>query len=193
MLNDARQGKPRNRPSFRQILLHLDIASADVLGAPQETYFKSQVCTTTETHKQITLYKWILYTFLMIHLVWYEAYYATSRSLFAQDNIDFSVLIAVWIVSIFDFFHSYYRLNGERKWRNILRRSKVKAPVSTGLMKSWSDAGGMNSGVWAERTWGRRSEEHKMIVNVFSTCEWWHALCLPVRDKWTNAVAPPFD
>lgn len=40
----SRQGKPRNRPSFRQILLHLDIASADVLGAPQETYFKSQVC-----------------------------------------------------------------------------------------------------------------------------------------------------
>lgn len=38
-----RQGKPRNRPSFRQILLHLDIASADVLGTPQETYFKSQV------------------------------------------------------------------------------------------------------------------------------------------------------
>uniref|UniRef100_A0A4W5KFY9 Uncharacterized protein n=1 Tax=Hucho hucho TaxID=62062 RepID=A0A4W5KFY9_9TELE len=36
------QGKPRNRPSFRQILLHLDIASADILGAPQETYFKSQ-------------------------------------------------------------------------------------------------------------------------------------------------------
>ncbi|KAG9349265.1 hypothetical protein JZ751_027708 [Albula glossodonta] len=31
-----------NRPSFRQILLHLDIASADVLGTPQETYFKSQ-------------------------------------------------------------------------------------------------------------------------------------------------------
>ncbi|XP_038863407.1 mitogen-activated protein kinase kinase kinase 12 [Salvelinus namaycush] len=34
--------KPRNRPSFRQILLHLDIASADVLCTPQETYFKSQ-------------------------------------------------------------------------------------------------------------------------------------------------------
>ncbi|KAK7939031.1 hypothetical protein WMY93_002357 [Mugilogobius chulae] len=29
-------------PSFRQILLHLDIASADVLSTPQETYFKSQ-------------------------------------------------------------------------------------------------------------------------------------------------------
>uniref|UniRef100_A0A671WGS7 mitogen-activated protein kinase kinase kinase n=1 Tax=Sparus aurata TaxID=8175 RepID=A0A671WGS7_SPAAU len=38
--------KPRNRPSFRQILLHLDIASADVLSTPQETYFKSQVCLT---------------------------------------------------------------------------------------------------------------------------------------------------
>ncbi|XP_008336549.1 mitogen-activated protein kinase kinase kinase 12-like [Cynoglossus semilaevis] len=35
--------KPRNRPSFRQILLHLDIASADVMSTPQETYFKSQV------------------------------------------------------------------------------------------------------------------------------------------------------
>uniref|UniRef100_A0A673JQS2 Mitogen-activated protein kinase kinase kinase 12 n=1 Tax=Sinocyclocheilus rhinocerous TaxID=307959 RepID=A0A673JQS2_9TELE len=35
--------KPRSRPSFRQILLHLDIASADVLSTPQETYFRSQV------------------------------------------------------------------------------------------------------------------------------------------------------
>ncbi|CAL8325069.1 unnamed protein product [Merluccius merluccius] len=34
--------KPRTRPSFRQILLHLDIASADLLSTPQETYFKSQ-------------------------------------------------------------------------------------------------------------------------------------------------------
>lgn len=40
----CRNSKPRNRPSFRQILLHLDIASADVLSTPQETYFKSQVC-----------------------------------------------------------------------------------------------------------------------------------------------------
>uniref|UniRef100_A0A8D3EER7 Mitogen-activated protein kinase kinase kinase 12 n=1 Tax=Scophthalmus maximus TaxID=52904 RepID=A0A8D3EER7_SCOMX len=35
--------KPRNRPSFRQTLLHLDIASADILSTPQETYFQSQV------------------------------------------------------------------------------------------------------------------------------------------------------
>uniref|UniRef100_A0A3B3H7T8 Mitogen-activated protein kinase kinase kinase 12 n=1 Tax=Oryzias latipes TaxID=8090 RepID=A0A3B3H7T8_ORYLA len=35
--------KPRNRPSFRQILLHLDIASADILSTPQESYFQSQV------------------------------------------------------------------------------------------------------------------------------------------------------
>lgn len=39
----CRQSKPRNRPSFRQTLMHLDIASADVLATPQETYFKSQV------------------------------------------------------------------------------------------------------------------------------------------------------
>ncbi|PNJ69256.1 MAP3K13 isoform 6 [Pongo abelii] len=39
---DIWQSKPRNRPSFRQTLMHLDIASADVLATPQETYFKSQ-------------------------------------------------------------------------------------------------------------------------------------------------------
>uniref|UniRef100_A0A8D3CLR1 Mitogen-activated protein kinase kinase kinase n=1 Tax=Scophthalmus maximus TaxID=52904 RepID=A0A8D3CLR1_SCOMX len=42
LMKQTWQSKPRNRPSFRQILLHLDIASADILGAPQETYFKSQ-------------------------------------------------------------------------------------------------------------------------------------------------------
>ncbi|XP_051865335.1 mitogen-activated protein kinase kinase kinase 12-like [Pristis pectinata] len=42
LLTQCWNGKPRNRPSFRQILLHLDIASADVLGTPQETYFQSQ-------------------------------------------------------------------------------------------------------------------------------------------------------
>ncbi|XP_052463032.1 mitogen-activated protein kinase kinase kinase 13 isoform X1 [Carassius gibelio] len=42
LMKQTWQSKPRNRPSFRQILLHLDIAAADVLGTPQETYFKSQ-------------------------------------------------------------------------------------------------------------------------------------------------------
>ncbi|KAG7256519.1 hypothetical protein CRUP_011018 [Coryphaenoides rupestris] len=42
LMKQTWQSKPRNRPSFRQILLHLDIAAADILGAPQETYFKSQ-------------------------------------------------------------------------------------------------------------------------------------------------------
>ncbi|XP_069790110.1 mitogen-activated protein kinase kinase kinase 13 [Narcine bancroftii] len=42
LMKQTWHSKPRNRPSFRQILLHLDIASADVLGTPQETYFKSQ-------------------------------------------------------------------------------------------------------------------------------------------------------
>uniref|UniRef100_A0A8C9ZPT5 mitogen-activated protein kinase kinase kinase n=1 Tax=Sander lucioperca TaxID=283035 RepID=A0A8C9ZPT5_SANLU len=36
--------KPRNRPSFRQILLHLDIASADILSTAQETYFHECLC-----------------------------------------------------------------------------------------------------------------------------------------------------
>uniref|UniRef100_A0A8C4VU42 mitogen-activated protein kinase kinase kinase n=1 Tax=Gopherus evgoodei TaxID=1825980 RepID=A0A8C4VU42_9SAUR len=44
LLRQCWNSKPRNRPSFRQILLHLDIASADVLSTPQETYFKSQAC-----------------------------------------------------------------------------------------------------------------------------------------------------
>ncbi|XP_056287329.1 mitogen-activated protein kinase kinase kinase 13 isoform X2 [Pseudoliparis swirei] len=42
LMKQTWQSKPRNRPSFRQILLHLDIAAADVLGAPHEAYFKSQ-------------------------------------------------------------------------------------------------------------------------------------------------------
>ncbi|XP_069471849.1 mitogen-activated protein kinase kinase kinase 13 [Ambystoma mexicanum] len=42
LMKQTWQSKPRNRPSFRQILMHLDIASADILGTPQETYFKSQ-------------------------------------------------------------------------------------------------------------------------------------------------------
>nr|XP_033802633.1 mitogen-activated protein kinase kinase kinase 13 isoform X2 [Geotrypetes seraphini] len=42
LMKQTWQSKPRNRPSFRQILMHLDIASADVLGTPQEPYFKSQ-------------------------------------------------------------------------------------------------------------------------------------------------------
>ncbi|XP_030230838.1 mitogen-activated protein kinase kinase kinase 12 isoform X1 [Gadus morhua] len=42
LLRQCWSSKPRNRPSFRQILLHLDIASADILSTPQETYFQTQ-------------------------------------------------------------------------------------------------------------------------------------------------------
>ncbi|XP_078740944.1 mitogen-activated protein kinase kinase kinase 13-like isoform X1 [Lampetra fluviatilis] len=42
LLQQCWNSKPRNRPSFRQILLHLDIAAADVLATPHETYFQSQ-------------------------------------------------------------------------------------------------------------------------------------------------------
>ncbi len=35
--------KPKNRPSFRQIMMHIDIAAADFLSTPQEAYFDKQV------------------------------------------------------------------------------------------------------------------------------------------------------
>lgn len=38
-----RNPKSRNRPSFNQVLRHLEIAGADLLASPQERYFKSQV------------------------------------------------------------------------------------------------------------------------------------------------------
>ncbi|XP_032812977.2 uncharacterized protein LOC116943840 isoform X1 [Petromyzon marinus] len=42
LLTQCWNSKPRNRPSFRQILLHLEIAAADVLSTPLETFFHSQ-------------------------------------------------------------------------------------------------------------------------------------------------------
>lgn len=38
-----RQPKPKNRPSFRQILMHLDIAAGAFLAIPPETYLTIQV------------------------------------------------------------------------------------------------------------------------------------------------------
>ena len=38
-----RQPKPKNRPSFRQILMHLDIAAGAFLAIPPETYLTAQV------------------------------------------------------------------------------------------------------------------------------------------------------
>lgn len=35
--------KPRNRPSFKYILMHLDIAAVEIRSTPPETYFKTQV------------------------------------------------------------------------------------------------------------------------------------------------------
>ncbi|RXG53950.1 Mitogen-activated protein kinase kinase kinase 12 [Armadillidium vulgare] len=34
--------KPKNRPSFKYILMHLDIAAVEILSTPPETYFKTQ-------------------------------------------------------------------------------------------------------------------------------------------------------
>ena len=38
----CRQPKPKNRPSFRQISLHLDLAAGALLATPPETYLADQ-------------------------------------------------------------------------------------------------------------------------------------------------------
>jgi len=38
-----RNSKPKNRPSFQQVLLHVEIAAGDVLKTPQEIYLNKQV------------------------------------------------------------------------------------------------------------------------------------------------------
>lgn len=38
-----RNGKAKNRPSFRQILMHIDIAATDILTMPDQKYFGKQV------------------------------------------------------------------------------------------------------------------------------------------------------
>ena len=35
--------KPRNRPSFKYILMHLDIAAVEIRSTPPDTYYKTQV------------------------------------------------------------------------------------------------------------------------------------------------------
>ena len=35
--------KSRNRPSFKIILTHLEIAAVEIASTPAETYFKTQV------------------------------------------------------------------------------------------------------------------------------------------------------
>ena len=39
----SRNSKPKNRPSFQQVLLHVEIAAGDVLKIPQEVYQNRQV------------------------------------------------------------------------------------------------------------------------------------------------------
>lgn len=45
LLPFCRSGKPKNRPSFRQIMMHLDIAANEILRTPEEKYFQTQVRT----------------------------------------------------------------------------------------------------------------------------------------------------
>ena len=39
----SRNSKPKNRPSFQQVLLHVEIAAGDVLKTPREMYLNQQV------------------------------------------------------------------------------------------------------------------------------------------------------
>ena len=39
----SRNSKPKNRPSFQQVLLHVEIAAGDVLKTPREIYLNQQV------------------------------------------------------------------------------------------------------------------------------------------------------
>ncbi|XP_070570180.1 mitogen-activated protein kinase kinase kinase 13-like isoform X1 [Ptychodera flava] len=43
LMKQCWSGKPKNRPSFRQVLMHIDIASSDFLSTPQDSYFDLQV------------------------------------------------------------------------------------------------------------------------------------------------------
>lgn len=42
LMKQCWSSKPRNRPSFRHILMHLDIAAVEILSFPKETYFQTQ-------------------------------------------------------------------------------------------------------------------------------------------------------
>ncbi|GBM41178.1 Mitogen-activated protein kinase kinase kinase 12 [Araneus ventricosus] len=42
LLKQCWSGKPRNRPSFRHIMMHLDIAAVEILSTPEEEYFQTQ-------------------------------------------------------------------------------------------------------------------------------------------------------
>ncbi|XP_076316774.1 mitogen-activated protein kinase kinase kinase 13-like [Tachypleus tridentatus] len=42
LMKQCWSAKPRNRPSFRHILMHLDIAAVEILSTPKEKYFKTQ-------------------------------------------------------------------------------------------------------------------------------------------------------
>ena len=42
LVKQCLSAKPRNRPSFRHILMHLDIASIEVVGIPCDVYFRTQ-------------------------------------------------------------------------------------------------------------------------------------------------------
>lgn len=48
LMKQCWSAKPRNRPSFKHILYHLEIAASEVLASSNEKYFKTQVSAVIE-------------------------------------------------------------------------------------------------------------------------------------------------
>ena len=47
--------KPRNRPSFKNILMHLDIAAVEILSFQPDDYFRTQVTTSGSSFVHIRI------------------------------------------------------------------------------------------------------------------------------------------
>ncbi|XP_065654999.1 mitogen-activated protein kinase kinase kinase 12 isoform X2 [Hydra vulgaris] len=56
LLNLCWNNKAKNRPSFRQILMHIDIAATDVLTMPKKKYFNKQL---SWRHEVVDYFKWL--------------------------------------------------------------------------------------------------------------------------------------
>ncbi|XP_013787510.2 mitogen-activated protein kinase kinase kinase 13-like isoform X3 [Limulus polyphemus] len=57
LMKQCWNAKPRNRPSFRNILMHLDIAAVEILSTPTEKYFKTQATWKEEIHNYMNQIK----------------------------------------------------------------------------------------------------------------------------------------
>lgn len=64
LMKQCWSSKPRNRPSFRHISMHLDIASIELVSIPAETFLITQV-SYLQHFKNYELFLCIVHLFLM--------------------------------------------------------------------------------------------------------------------------------